>query len=376
MTKLDADLEKSCLEEISHLVLDSGKKKNKVHAGKIDCSYAVQYQDENGNPVVGMLSYDKLKCVKVNKSNKNLKETLFGIVQTSENRSLGLQEHFDNIDIPIKAKFGLRNAIERPTPVVSEPKIHIKSEKVTSSGTKNISNMFAAKEKPKEVKKEEPKKTPVKKESPPKKESPKKATKPAAKGNISSFFSKGAAKPSTSVKQEPPKTPKEEPNTSKNKLIDSDDDEVIDGTPQEKRVRTKKIVQSAKHSRIAVLEDSSESENEEEKDRKRAEREIEANVSEEEKEEEKKKSPEKPKTEETSTTTGGKRKAYRQVVRKYQDADGFLVTRKEKEEYFVSDEEDGPAEKKQKSEEKPKTEAPKPAAKTKQKNIMSFFTKK
>lgn len=57
------------------------------------------------------------------------------------------------------------------------------------------------------------------------------------------------------------------------------------------------------------------------------------------------------------------------------------MTRKETEEYFLSDEETEPVEKKSKAEDvqikpEPKQEVPKPVAKTKQKNIMSFFTRK
>lgn len=33
-------------------LLDQWLKKNKVHAGKVSCSYYVQYLDENSNPAV------------------------------------------------------------------------------------------------------------------------------------------------------------------------------------------------------------------------------------------------------------------------------------------------------------------------------------
>lgn len=58
-----------------------------------------------------------------------------------------------------------------------------------------------------------------------------------------------------------------------------------------------------------------------------------------------------------------------------------IVTRKETEEYVLSDDEPEPEKKKSKSEEvkqisETKPDVSKPVAKTKQKNIMSFFTRK
>lgn len=314
-----------------------------------------------------MCTYDKLKSLKVDKKNKNVAETLFAITLSTSNRSTGLTEHFDNIHIPIKAKFELRNVEQRPVPATdTDRKIHIKAEKVTNAGTKNISNMFGKGRAPsvsKEVKKEVivTKKSPlktetVKKESPPnKKESPKKGSKAAvassSKGNIASFFSKAQAKPSpvkatNVVKPEPEKKEKNnEAKTESNKfssIIDSDDDdEVVAGTPQEKRgvrkvpvkaqSRTKtkkapsKITQSKQHSRITVMEDSSESEEEEERDMKRKEQKIELHISDTE-DVDTERSPEKKKKVETSpTATASKRRTgVRQVIRKYQDENGFM----------------------------------------------------
>lgn len=311
-----------------------------------------------------MCTYDKLKSLKVDKKNKNVVETLFAITQSTSNRSTGLKEHFDNIHIPIKAKFELRNVEQRPVPIAdTDRKIHIKAEKVTNAGTKNISNMFGKGGAPsvsKEVKKEVivAKKSPlktetVKKESPPnKKESPKKGSKAAvassSKGNIASFFSKAQAKPAPvkttkEIKQEPEKNNEEKSDSKKiSSIIDSDDDdEVVAGTPQEKRgVRkvpvkaqsrtktkkaTSKITQSKQHSRIAVMEDSSESEEEEERDMKRKEQKIELQISDTE-DVDTERSPEKKKNVETKpTATASKRRTgVRQVIRKYQDENGFM----------------------------------------------------
>lgn len=298
--------------------------------------------------------------LKINKKNKNVHETLFGISLSTSNRALGLKDRFDNLHIPIKATCGIRTVEARPVPVtVTEPKIHIKADKVTNAGTKNISNMFGkgpTASGSKEVKKEvvATKKSPVKtekikKESPPtKKESPKKAVKVGAtssKGNIASFFAKAQAKPTTS-KAAPPKTPtieKPEPKKETAKhfstIIDSDDDdEVVAGTPQEKRTvrrppvkntKTKKaptkVTQSKQHSRIAVMEDSSESEVEEERDMKRKEQQIELHISDAE-DMETERSPEKPKKPDGKPEVSGtkRRTGKRQVIRKYQDENGFM----------------------------------------------------
>lgn len=344
-------------------LLDQWLKANKIHAGKISCSYFVQYIDETGNAAVTTASFDRLKSLKSNQKNKKVTGTLFGISLTTTNRTTGLKESFDNLHIPIKAKYQLRNIAQRPVPPpVTEPKIHIKSEKVTNAGTKNISNMFEKGSTSKDVKKEVvetknspmkkgagEKKSPVNKKVTPKKSS-KSVTVTASQGKIASFFSKAQAKPSTKPVVKPgPEVQKvvEEPGSSKrfSSLIDTDDDEeVVPGTPQEKRGRkapvkeklketkTKKappkMSQSKQHSRIAVIEDSSESEVEEERDLKRKEQKIELNISDSEDREttktpEKKSKPE-VKTETKSATGAKRRTGVRQVIRKYQDENGFM----------------------------------------------------
>lgn len=315
--------------------------------------------------------------------NVDISEMLYGIQLSTTNRTIGLSERLENVHINIKAKSTAREIQHKSAPVDEPAKIHVKSEKVTSAGTKNISNMFSKPttskqtvkstedssvkhdkevkpEKMTPVKEVKPEKATPKKESPVKRrESPRKHTAQAknntAKGNIASFFSKGAApkkdsKPIVPAKEQEVK--KEEPEPSKKRPASEEivvsDDEVIPGTPQEERSRQvskrlksnnkkkpdPKMKQSKKHSRIAIIDDSSESEedNEEKRDRERAERQIEPdievgsskiNIS----SDEETRKPSK-KTEETKVSSPNKgqkrRKGRRAINRTYQDEEGFI----------------------------------------------------
>uniref|UniRef100_A0A336M0W1 CSON009763 protein n=1 Tax=Culicoides sonorensis TaxID=179676 RepID=A0A336M0W1_CULSO len=436
----DVESQKNQLEEISHLVLDAGKcvnlpmlshnhalpfaacsellnqwlKSKKEHAEKVSRTFIVQYTDDYGNPVVCRASEEKLKSLKSDSRIKNLTEMLYEFALTTTNRSLGLKENFENVHIPIKATFNTRSIRQRFVPPVVEPKIHVKSEKVTAAGTKNISNMFSTgsnSNKDTVVKKE--KVSPVKKTEVAKKESPKKQNIPAKstdtkKNNIISFFSRNKAKPSpsTSKSEEVPiKTEevieKKSPETSNkrhSKLIDTDDeeDEFVPGTPQEtskgrhaskkfksndtKAEKAKpKLKPLSKNSRVAVIADSSEeSEDEEIRDLKMREKGIEINVSD--VEDEEMKSPQKNETQVQVTKSQAPeekkpRKGRRTVTKTKMDEEGYLVTMKEIEEYDLPDEEPEPVEKKPKTETVTPPNNSKPN-KTKQQNIMSFFTKK
>lgn len=440
MTKIEPEMLKMCKESLNELIEDSEKyvtlsllsnnygldfesgqnimkmwlKENSDKAKKIKKNFFVQYKDEAGNVHLSIVDEEKLKNLKKNFT--ELTEMLYGISLVTANRSLGITERFENVHIPIRVDSEERKFHYQPklNPV---PETKHK-EKPTAVGTKSINTLFAQPpsssikntsssevNKEKELVKTE-KQTPKKKESPVKKSS--NTSKPAPKGNIASFFAKGATKPvkppvttptptTSSVKSKPDSVDTKKRPASPPLKPESNSDDVILETPV---ANVKKITRPAKKfkpakkpdaksgkklSRVMQLDDSSEDDQEEveknteiDDEKKEIKYEVEDDDIKMVEEVKSKVSPEmKPSTSaSTENSKGKRRKGKRLVDRTYMDDEGFVVTQKEYEDYSLSEEE-------AESPKKVKTKNPKPTAKsapvntkTKQGNILSFFKKK
>lgn len=490
---MDATLEMSCLEEISHTVLDD---QQKISVRSISNNYGLNFLDavkvlqqwidkngakanllkefivrgidaKRGGAFITVANEKKLKSIQDKAS--QVSSVLYAVeVQSESSRSLNIpqEQEFKVINLPLKSdKRDVKVFIPaEPTPSASakqESKPKANSMFAASGASKPKAE--APKPTPAPVKEEKhspPAKQEVAKTSPPQKSpskgSPSKkkdAKKPVSgKASIASFFSNKPAAPkpapstpassSTSapdVKEEKTSPKEEQAPKEKTKIAngkhedtprwkrmisdESDGDDVVPSTPQEKKeprkragkktLATKKGTDTkgnpSKRSRILQVEDSSE---EEEEDEDRNMREPEEKMinfdtdegeAEDVKMEEKKQlTPEKPvENDSNSLNRKGRAKVKKQVTRNFMDEEGYMTTIKEYVMVSASEDEEGGEEvpAKKSTDEKKTTNAKEPttnskakadskaagkkaekvtppAPKTKQGSIMSFFSKK
>ncbi|XP_058451068.1 DNA polymerase delta subunit 3 [Malaya genurostris] len=476
-------LEKTCMEEISHTVLDS---QQKMSVRTISNNYGLNFAEavailqkwieknanktklikefivrgidsQKGCAFITVASERKLKSIQ--SKAKQVNNSLYSVEVASESsRKITVPEdqEFKVINLPLETdKRNIKTFVPAelpPATIKKEPKSKMNSM-FTAGPSKSVTKQEPPKPTIKEEKQSSPPTTAKKQESTqssspkksPTKGSPSKkkdAKKPVTgKASIASFFSnkpassKPAAASTVTVKEE--KVSPTEKLTEEKKLNgnghqdeslrwkrmisdESDDDDVVPNTPQDKKehkkggsvkkpltfkktAANKKGANPSKKSRILQIEDSSEDEADEKNLEEPKEREIQFDIGisqdvDMKEDEVTNTSPVKTSENDSNETQRKKAKVKKLVTKTFQDEEGYLITEKVYEMVSASEDEaddvsnnnaatrkdvpkeslpNGRSDKKHsKATDEKVGKATPPTPKTKQGSIMSFFSKK